>query len=90
MAYAGFVNGDTVATAVTTVPVYTTTATSASPASPPTYPSSYSAVAAPNYLVGYLPGAVTVNKATSATSITAITPTQQAAGLPSFYVSVRS
>ncbi len=60
--YSGFVDGDT-SSSLTTPPTCTTTATSSSPASPPTYPSSCSGAADPNYTIGYVAGAVTVNKA---------------------------
>jgi FtsP/CotA-like multicopper oxidase with cupredoxin domain len=58
--YAGFVNGDTVATAVTTAPTCSTTATSASPVG--NYPSSCSGAVAPNYTISYVPGTVAVTQ----------------------------
>ena len=58
--YRGFVNGDG-ATSLSSQPVCTTTATSASPPSPPTYRSSCSGASDPNYTIGYVTGAVTVN-----------------------------
>ena len=56
------VNGDTYATAVTGVPVYSTTAISISPAG--TYPISVAGLSSNNYLVAFVNGTLTVNKAT--------------------------
>jgi FtsP/CotA-like multicopper oxidase with cupredoxin domain len=72
--YTGFVNGDTALTAFSTQPTCSTTATSASLVSPPTYPSSCSGAVAANYTIAYVAGAVTVNKATSTTTITSNLP----------------
>ncbi len=72
--YNAFVNGDTQATAFTTLPTCTTVATSASPASPPTYASSCSGAVAPNYSISYVSGAVTVNKAPATPHITTNLP----------------
>ena len=56
------VNGDTYANAVTGVPVYSTTAISISPAG--TYPISVAGLSSNNYLVAFVNGTLTVNKAT--------------------------
>jgi FtsP/CotA-like multicopper oxidase with cupredoxin domain len=64
--YTGLVNGNL---APATVPTCSTTATSASPASPPTYPSTCSGAADPNYTISYVAGRVTVNKATTSTTV---------------------
>jgi hypothetical protein len=58
--YAGFVNGEG-ASVLTSAPACSTTATSTSPAG--TYPSACSGAAATNYTITYLPGTITVNKA---------------------------
>jgi FtsP/CotA-like multicopper oxidase with cupredoxin domain len=78
--YSGFVLGQTNLTALTTQPTCSTTATSTSPASPPTYPSACSGAVAPNYTITYVAGTVTVNKAASATTITAHTPNPSIVG----------
>jgi hypothetical protein len=56
------VNGDTYATAVTGVPVYSTTAISISPAG--TYPISVAGLNSNNYVIAFVNGTLTVNKAT--------------------------
>ena len=56
------VNGDTYATAVTGVPVYSTTATATSPAG--TYPISVAGLNSNNYLIAFVNGTLTVTKAT--------------------------
>ena len=55
-------NGDTYATAVTGVPVYSTTAISTSPAG--TYPISVAGLNSNNYVVAFVNGTLTVAKAT--------------------------
>ena len=64
--YSGFVGNDTAAS-LSARPSCTTTATSASPAG--TYPSTCSGAADPNYEIGYIPAAVTVRKAATATTL---------------------
>ena len=56
------VNGDTYASAVTGVPVYSTTAISTSPAG--TYPISVAGLSSNNYLIAFVSGTLTVTKAT--------------------------
>ncbi|HXP08168.1 MAG TPA: Ig-like domain repeat protein [Acidobacteriaceae bacterium] len=56
------VNGDTYATAVTGVPVYSTTAIATSPAG--TYPISVAGLNSNNYLIAFVNGTLTVGKAT--------------------------
>ncbi|MGD1104528.1 MAG: protease pro-enzyme activation domain-containing protein, partial [Terriglobia bacterium] len=70
--YSGFVNGDT-ASSLTTQPTCSTTATAHSPVG--SYPSSCSGAVDPNYSFTYVPGNVTVGKASltitaSSTSMT--------------------
>jgi hypothetical protein len=56
------VNGDTYATAVTGVPVYSTTAIATSPAG--TYPISVAGLNSNNYVIAFVNGTLTVTKAT--------------------------
>jgi hypothetical protein len=56
------VNGDTYATAVTGVPVYSTTGTPTSPAG--TYPISVTGLNSSNYVIAFVNGTLTVNRAT--------------------------
>jgi hypothetical protein len=60
----GFVNGDTAATALTGVPVLTTTATSQSPVGSYTITASAGTLAAANYTLTFKNGALTINQAT--------------------------
>lgn len=66
--YSGFA-GDDGPASLSIPPSCSTTATSASPAG--TYPSACTGAADPNYTIRYLPGTVTVNKAATATTLTA-------------------
>jgi FtsP/CotA-like multicopper oxidase with cupredoxin domain len=75
--YSGLVNGETT---VPTPPTCLTAATSASPASPPTIASTCSGAVAPNYAITYVAGVVTINKATSATTITSNLPNPSIVG----------
>jgi len=75
--FRGFVNGEN-SSVLTLQPTCSTTATSASPVGS-TSPSTCAGAAAINYAIGYLPGAVTVNKATSTTTITSLLPNPSAA-----------
>ena len=65
--YSRFAGNDT-ASSLSTLPSCSTTATSASPAG--TSPSTCSGAADPNYKISYIPGNVTVRKATTATTLT--------------------
>jgi len=66
--YSGFAGHDG-PSSLSAPPSCSTTATAASPAG--TYPSTCSGAADPNYTISYNPGTVTVNKATSTTTLTA-------------------
>ena len=70
--FSAFVLGQSAATALTTQPTCSTTATSAS--SVASYPSTCSGAVAPNYSITYVPGTVTVSKATSTTVIVSNVP----------------
>jgi hypothetical protein len=64
--YAGFVNGDTPAS-LTTAPALNTTATSQSPVG--TYAITASGAVDPDYGISYVPGVLTVSKATTSTVV---------------------
>ena len=66
--YTGFVGNDG-PSSLSVPPSCSTTATSATPAG--TYPSACTGTADPNYAISYVPGTVTVDKATTATTLTA-------------------
>ena len=66
--YSGFAGHDS-PSSLSAPPSCSTTATPASPAG--TYPSTCSGAADPNYTISYNPGTVTVNKATTTTTLTA-------------------
>ena len=61
LGFAGFLNGDTAATALTTQPTCSTTATSTSPVG--NYPSTCTGAVATNYTITYVAGTVTVTAA---------------------------
>ncbi len=61
LTYSGFVNGDTKETALTSLPTAATTATATSPAGD--YPIAATGATGNNYTFTYLPGTLTVNKA---------------------------
>ena len=69
--YAGFVAGDTAAS-LTTKPTCVTTATSTSPVG--IAPTSCAGAVDPNYAISYVPGTVTISKATTAVAITSNLP----------------
>ena len=73
------VNGDTYATAVTGVPVYTTTATPASTAG--TYPISVAGLNSSNYVTAFVNGTLTVTTSASVPVVT-IGPSAPVAGQP--------
>lgn len=68
--YSGFVNGDSAAS-LTTQAACGTAATSASPVG--AYPSTCLGAVDPNYMFSYVPGTVTVNQATTTTTVTSST-----------------
>jgi hypothetical protein len=65
--YSGFAGHDS-PSSLSIPPSCSTTASPASPAG--TYPSTCSGAADPNYTISYNPGTVTVNKATTTTTLT--------------------
>ncbi len=77
--YSGFENGDN-ASSLSASPTCATTATPSSTPSPPTYPSSCSGAADSNYIISYVPGAVTVIPAPL--TITASTASMLYGGTP--------
>jgi hypothetical protein len=70
--FSGFVNGQN-SSVLTIQPTCSTTATSTSPAGS-SLPSACAGAAASNYVIAYVPGTVTVNKATSTPTITSLSP----------------
>ena len=76
--YAGFVNGDTAATALTGAPSLTTTATASSPAGSYPIVAALGSLAAANYSFGFVNGILTINNPMPA--ITGFSPTSSSAG----------
>jgi hypothetical protein len=78
------VNGDTYATAVTGVPVYSTTGTSTSPAG--TYPISIAGLSSNNYVIVFVNGTLTVTVpvggTTTSVPVVAVGPATPTAGQP--------
>ncbi|WP_299284488.1 MBG domain-containing protein [uncultured Mucilaginibacter sp.] len=70
LTYSGFVNGDTKETALTALPTAATTATATSPAGD--YPITATGAAGNNYTFTYLPGTLTIKKASQVITFASI------------------